>query len=275
MKKIIFIVKNIIYIIIILLILLMESDRNFSEKKSLKFYYIGAFPLPFLGAYNSLIRLFHPKQTHIYNSTKFPTDKILKKNFHAIKDECTNIYKLKNSLMNFADINKIILYSDEHADKWKVFPIKFYGEINKTAYKLCPNICKIIEECKDVHIALISILEPGRYIRPHKGPCNTMLRYQLAVQIPSDRKNCWIKINNHKYNWKEGESIVFDDTYLHEVYNNTNEPRIILFLDIERPVKNIFKSINKKLLKISKLTKFIKDTNNNIENNNAVILKKK
>lgn len=261
-------------ILIFVIIFLMESDRKFSKIRNFRRYYTEMFPLPILGIYNSIIRLSYPKHKHVFNPKLFKSDKILKKNFDIIQEECLNVYhKKKNNLMNFTDLNKIIFYTDKNNDKWKAFPIKFYGEINESAKKLCPNLCKIISKCDDIHVAIISILEPGKHITPHKGPCSIILRYQLGIKIPSDKEKCWIKVNNVKYNWKEGESIIFDDTYIHEVLNDTNEPRIVLLMDIERPVNLFFRSITKQLIKYSKFTKFIKKTNDNIENNNAKLIK--
>ncbi len=263
----------IIIILIFVIIYLMESDRKFSKVRNFRRYYTEMFPLPILGIYNSIIRLSYPEHKHVFNPNLFNSDKILKKNFKIIQKECLNVYNYKNNLMNFADINKIIFYTDNNNDKWKAFPIKFYGEINETAKKLCPNLCNILNKCNDIHVAIISILEPGKHITPHKGPCSVILRYQLAIHIPKDKNNCWIKINNQKYFWKEGESIIFDDTYIHEVLNDTNEPRIVLLMDIERPVNSFLKKITKKFVKYSKLTKFIKNTNDNIEKNNCKLIK--
>ena len=42
---------------------------------------------------------------------------------------------------------------------------------------------------------------------------------------------------------------MFDDTFEHEVMNNTDKPRIILFLDVERPQSNITKPLVKAMIK--------------------------
>jgi aspartyl/asparaginyl beta-hydroxylase (cupin superfamily) len=54
-------------------------------------------------------------------------------------------------------------------------------------------------------------------ITPHTGPANFVLRYHLGLVIPEDRDNCWIKLDDEKYSWKEGEDLLFDDTFTHEV----------------------------------------------------------
>lgn len=78
-----------------------------------------------------------------------------------------------------------------------------------------------MSQCNDVMAAMFSILEPGKYISPHKGPFTGCLRYHLGLKIPKDTKNCYIKVNNEKFYWKEGEAMIFDDTYIHEVHNET------------------------------------------------------
>jgi len=60
---------------------------------------------------------------------------------------------------------------------------------------------------------------------------------------------------------EEGKSIIFDDTYAHSVHNNTSEPRLILFLDIERPTTYFLSRLNKFLLYNAQFTNFIKKIN--------------
>ena len=74
-------------------------------------------------------------------------------------------------------------------------------------------------------------------------------------------------INNKKYTWSEGKDILFDDTYIHHVENNTNEIRVVLFLDICRPFDNIIiDSFNKLLLYFGRFNTtvdtIVKNTNN-------------
>jgi beta-hydroxylase len=45
---------------------------------------------------------------------------------------------------------------------------------------------------------------------------------------------CYIICGGVRYDWKEGEGVLFDDTYWHEVWNKTNQRRVVLFLDVLR-----------------------------------------
>jgi len=260
----IFLIIILLFIIVVILYL-SELDRNFSISTGIYQYYIELFPLFILGSYNSLIRYFHPEQTHIFSNNLFESDKIFRENFDTIKKEALDIYH-NNKLINFGDLDKNIGYEIDKLDnKWNIYPIKFYDKYNAQALKSCPKTCEIIKKCTDIHSALFSILEPGKHIKAHKGPCNSFLRYLFAIKIPMDKENCYIKINNIKYNWVEGEAIIFDDTYVHEVFNNTNEPRIVLFMDIKRPVNSIFSNVSDYLAEMAKYSNFINNINNNIE----------
>jgi aspartyl/asparaginyl beta-hydroxylase (cupin superfamily) len=81
---------------------------------------------------------------------------------------------------------------------------------------------------------MFSILEPGKRIPEHRGPSTAFLRYHMGLKVPKE-PGCHITVDDQKMQWKEGEAFIFDDTYPHSVQNNTSEPRIILFIDIERP----------------------------------------
>ncbi|MGA7800188.1 MAG: aspartyl/asparaginyl beta-hydroxylase domain-containing protein, partial [Gammaproteobacteria bacterium] len=37
--------------------------------------------------------------------------------------------------------------------------------------------------------------------------------------------------------WREGGSLIFDDTYQHEAWNGTDKVRAVLFVDFVRPLR--------------------------------------
>ena len=94
----------------------------------------------------------------------------------------------------------------------------------------------------------------------HVGYYKGFIRYQLAVIIPKDRKNVFICVNGEKYSWKEGVGVVFDDTYPHKVYNNTEEDRVVLYIDVERNhMPNWLTCMNKILLNLFENSSYVKD----------------
>ena len=59
--------------------------------------------------------------------------------------------------------------------------------------------------------------------------------------------------------WDEGESLIFDDTYEHEVWNDTSGFRAVLFVDFVRPVKFPFNLLNQFILNAAIFTPAIRE----------------
>ena len=84
--------------------------------------------------------------------------------------------------------------------------------------------------------AMFSILSPRKHILDHRGPYKGVLRYHLGLIVPQRRAACRIRVGEDVRHWEQGKSMVFDDTYNHEVWNDTDETRVVLFVDVLRPL---------------------------------------
>ena len=107
--------------------------------------------------------------------------------------------------------------------------------------------------------AMFSILAPGKHIPAHSGPYKGVVRYHLGLKVPSDREWCRIRVGDRSATWTEGRSLVFDDTYDHEVWNDTDEERVVLFLDVVRPLRFPFNLANAFILRAIALSPFVTD----------------
>ena len=47
---------------------------------------------------------------------------------------------------------------------------------------------------------------------------------------------CFIVVDGERYSWRDGEAVMFDETFIHWADNKTPTTRIILFCDVERPL---------------------------------------
>ncbi len=164
----------------------------------------------------------------------FPEHKILEQNWTMIRDEINSILEKTSSLPKFHDVDdgqEFISNNDGIA--WNMFLVKTYGFWNKHNIKLCPNIVNLFKPFNNVSGISISFLSPGKHIPPHNGPYKGILRYQLAISVPK-QGNCQLFVDNKPYTWTEGKGVMFDDTYVHEVKNETKETRVAVLLDIRR-----------------------------------------
>lgn len=163
---------------------------------------------------------------------------ILHNNYNIFKNEVINIYKNFKTIQNDSFFTDLVYKSD-----WTRLYIKWHGDIDKSACKLCPKSCEIIEKLPNVKIAMFSVLKPGTKISRHNGYYRGCIRFHMGLITPNSH-DCFISIDGKQYHWKDGESVLLDDTYEHYVENNTDEYRVILFCDIVRPMNIIGSLLN-------------------------------
>ena len=77
-----------------------------------------------------------------------------------------------------------------------------------------------------------------------------MLRYHLGLKVPGDGDECRIRVGEEYATWEGGESLMFDDTHPHEVWNETDRRRVVLFLDVVRPLPGPLDTLNRLFLKL-------------------------
>jgi len=86
-----------------------------------------------------------------------------------------------------------------------------------------------------VHGAMFAMLPPGAKLGAHRDPFAGSLRYHLGLKTPNS-DDCFIIVDGEKCVWRDGEAIMFDETFIHTAENRTDQNRIILFCDVERPM---------------------------------------
>jgi beta-hydroxylase len=119
---------------------------------------------------------------------------------------------------------------------WKRFYLKWYDDAHPSAATLCPQTTEILRAIPTVKAAMFAELPPGGRLRKHRDPYAGSLRYHLGLVTPGDDR-CYIEVDGSRYSWRDGEAVVFDETFIHRAENATEHDRIILFCDIERPMK--------------------------------------
>jgi beta-hydroxylase len=126
-----------------------------------------------------------------------------------------------------------------------------------------------LERIPNLQTAMFSILSPGYHIPAHKGVTKGILRAHIGLIVPDESDKCRIRIDDEIVAWKPGELFVFDDTYEHEVWNETDQERVILLFDFDRPMKFGGRLLNTLLLAAMKMTAFYRDPKKNLEASEA------
>ena len=126
---------------------------------------------------------------------------------------------------------------------WSKFYVGWYGYTHESAKKLCPNTVELLSKIPSVNGAMFTLLPPGSELTRHCDPIACSYRYQLGLSTPNS-DDCFINIDGNSYSWRDGEAFCFDETYIHYVNNNTDDYRLILMCDVERPMNVIGRTIN-------------------------------
>ena len=119
--------------------------------------------------------------------------------------------------------------------RWNVFVLEITGHKPAQNRACCPETCRALEKVPNMIQAFFSILDPGKSVPEHEGPYLGYLRYHLGVRVPAQNPPKLI-VNGQDYVWKEGEAVLFDDSWPHSVVNTSKEPRAVLIVDVRRPL---------------------------------------
>jgi ornithine lipid ester-linked acyl 2-hydroxylase len=185
---------------------------------------------------------------NIDKTVHFPDSILLEQNWKVIKAELDQVIMDKYTIPKFHQVDQAnYKISFDTGPAWKTIVLKAYNGWFKSNCDLFPKTRKLLEKMPSVSTAIFSILEPHVQIPEHTGKLNGILRYHLALKVPSTGQ-CFITVNGANYYWVEGEGILFNDTYLHAVTNETDEPRVVLFLDINKKSSSFGNYINKFML---------------------------
>lgn len=149
-------------------------------------------------------------------------------------------------------------------NNWKTFALYVYGKRVDDNCTACPKTAAALAALPGMSTAMFSILAPRYHIEPHKGPTRAMVRAHLGLKVPKDSQNVWIRVHDQILHWEEGKVVLFDDSYEHEVRNDTDETRAVLFIDIDRPMDGIGTFVNNIIVRLIKASSYVQEPLKNL-----------
>lgn len=124
------------------------------------------------------------------------------------------------------------------SDDWSAFHLYQNGEPVAENAVRCPATMAALDGVPLPNIggrspmALFSLLAPHTHIPPHHGMLNTRLVVHLPLIVPPD---CRLRVGNHTHPVEAGHAMIFDDSILHEAWNDSDDTRVVLLFEIWRP----------------------------------------
>lgn len=201
--------------------------------------------------------------TPVLDSDHFPFLTTFTENWETIRAEVVAILKHREAIPAFHDISpdqkKI-----SKGTNWRTFILFGFGNKLEKNARQAPLTTRLLEAVPNLQTAWFSILSPGYHIPAHRGVSKGIVRAHLGLIIPKDAEKCRMRVSDTINVWHPGKIFVFDDTYEHEVWNDTEEERVILLFDFDRPMRFWGKLISKAFLEAMKFTAFYQEPKKNL-----------
>jgi beta-hydroxylase len=166
--------------------------------------------------------------------SEFPELSRLQENWPIIRAEAENLLALKK--IKAAEQNDDAGFNSFFKNGWKRFYLKWYDASHPSAERLCPQTYALLQSIPSVKAAMFAELPPGGKLNPHRDPFAGSMRYHLGLATPNDDR-CFIEVDGERHSWRDGQGVIFDETYIHWAINGSESDRIILFCDVERPMR--------------------------------------
>jgi beta-hydroxylase len=191
-----------------------------------------------------------------FEEEQVPGLDLLRRNWHVIREEAEALMADRGDVPPHGKI------SPDHRKlapdaSWKSFFFTGYGYRAEANRARCPRTAALVDQVPNLVVAFFSIFEPGAHVHEHRGVTKAMLNVHLGLIVPEGR--CEIRVEDEVRRWTPGEYLIFDETYAHEVWNMTDGPRVVLFLQVLRPMRWRGRALGKFFLWCIRRTSFVQD----------------
>jgi ornithine lipid ester-linked acyl 2-hydroxylase len=198
----------------------------------------------------------------VLDSRDFAWTQILRDHWRTILDEARAVLEHPEAVPLLDEV------SPDHKriappGKWRSFFLRGYGcDIDENLAR-CPQTAAIIRRVPNLNSAFFSILAPGAHIPAHRGVTKGLITCHLGLIVPKGPVR--MRVDREIVQWAEGRTLVFDDTYEHEVWNDTDATRVVLLVQFARPLRQPGRWLADLFLWGVRHTAFVREARQNVE----------
>ncbi len=195
----------------------------------------------------------------VFDPARFAWSAGLRADWKLVRDEALRILTRLEELPGFAQLSPDQRKIAPEDGSWKTYFFHGIGLSDPDALASCPETARLLATIPGLETAFFSVLPPGAHIKPHCGITKGILRAHLGLVVPG-ADGCRMQLGDHELRWSEGELIVFDDTVLHEVWNDSDGYRVVLLMDFRRPMRWRGALVIALFLRALRLTGYVRDS---------------
>jgi aspartate beta-hydroxylase len=171
-------------------------------------------------------------------ATHFPDARRFYEPWRELRDEALAVMDSLQSVPRFHELmpSQAEISANDGRD-WRMLVLKAYGVPVRQNMARCPRLAAIADPVPDVLSATLSFLAPGKHIPRHRGPFRGVIRFYLGLSVPvsaDGQPAAVLTVDDVDHPIGDGQWLLWDDTYPHEVWNRSDQVRIALLLDVRR-----------------------------------------
>jgi len=136
------------------------------------------------------------------------------------------------------ETDDLVGYDQGTEGRWTTYMLCWYGTWLATNTNRCPRTTELMQRVPDLQVAGFTVLDGHTHIPRHQGPARS-LRWQLGVLVPEPPGACRLQIGDDVVVWADGTTLAFDDRTEHEAWNDADDPRYVLFVQVPWPVRGL------------------------------------
>jgi aspartate beta-hydroxylase len=168
----------------------------------------------------------------------FPNAPRFVERWREIREEAQDVARNLLKVPRFHDLmpEQEAISANDGRD-WRMFIFKAYGIDIAENLQRCPTVASLLANTPEVVSAVFSFLAPYKHIPRHRGPVRGVLRFHLGLSMPRAADGALgavLDVNGVEYRLADGDCMLWDDTYPHEAWNNSDDVRVALLLDVWR-----------------------------------------
>ncbi|HKB58646.1 MAG TPA: aspartyl/asparaginyl beta-hydroxylase domain-containing protein [Gallionellaceae bacterium] len=168
----------------------------------------------------------------------FPAAGEVAARWKALRAEAEQVAAALERVPRFHDLMpaQAPISANDHRD-WRLFVLKAYGADVSDNMARCPVLAALLASHSDILSAAFSFLAPNKHIPLHRGPFRGVTRFYMGLSVPmlaDGLPAAVLTIDGRDHRIGDGEYLLWDDTYPHEVWNRSDRMRIALLLDVRR-----------------------------------------
>jgi beta-hydroxylase len=182
----------------------------------------------------------------MFDVATFPELAVLREHWQEIRDEVVAL--MDEGRVRRAENQDDLVFYSFCKRGWQRFYLTWYGRVPRSAQVLCPKTVALLRSIPSVHGAMFAVIPPGSKLGKHRDPFGGCLRYHLGLVTPNSPA-CRMFVDDREHVWRDGEDVLFDPMFIHKAANETDIPRVVLFCDVERPMKGVLSTaINRAMI---------------------------